>query len=240
MPLSPQERLKRLEAVLKEKEKKKRKLSEEEKQTAEEVESAKRQVAEGLEELRRDEEVAQLQERIALLESQGRGDDTIVAELSRRGIDPGTLQRAMRLHAHDHPGHEHEMQLERSLEELAEDAPEEKRDGGVSYDPRRNRGPLYDLASRAQGAKNFYELASRDMYDSLTELERQVKNKGFLGEDEYNTLNAFQEQLEQHQHGYQDSAAYARRENAVIERIKELAGQQGRTFYERHMGGDQW
>ena len=143
--------------------------------------------------LREDEETRELLARIQALEAQGREDESITKQLANRGISRQAALRAWQQHVQDFPEHEHEptpqalTNQEASLEERVSDAPRNEQTGN----------PLYDLQS------NLSQASDEELYDALQTAQTYIQERGGVTDNEYQALNAFEEELESRNPGYE-------------------------------------
>lgn len=178
--LSPQERLKQLEALLKEKEEKKKELEKAAGDTEKELQEAQARIQEEIEELRRDDEIrellAKMQDTSAAL------DRRMLEDFERKG-----LGRPKRFSVVEEEA-PRPRKIEDSLDEMLADAP--------SGRPQPAGAVVYDLAERAMGG-SLYDATNNTARTGLRRLEESMRLGNPLTDNQYQALNQLEEAARQ-------------------------------------------
>jgi hypothetical protein len=140
-------------------------------------------------EQQKQEEVRELLSKIQALEASGQEDQSLIAELSKRGVSNQMLNNAWQQHIQDFPEHGHDQQVMQMFLEQEEDLEERLKD----VQAKENSNPLYDVQSRLE--EGVY-VTKDEIYNALDQAQTYIAERGGMTDNEYQAINTIEERMQ--------------------------------------------
>lgn len=208
MSLSPQEKLRRFQELLSEKEKKQEQLESESKKVGDELREAKRELERELAALREDEEVQELLAR-ARSDVMNSLSAEAIRELTRRGVQVQKLEE---------PEEETPVRRQRKEESLDDLV------GGPDK-PADPNAVIYDMkALMDRGQNPVYGMGTGDLYQGLKSIDETLRSGERLTENQYNIVKEAVQGMEGPREQYQGQSQLYESTNRVVDSIKQQMG----------------